>query len=61
MLETHDLKKYLKIRYTPIFIQVANWCIIADFQILNCCYSFRIQPMWLKFGVALFTRFDLLS
>ena len=41
--------------------QVTNWCIMADFQTLNCCYLFRIQPMLPKFRMALVTKCDLLS
>ena len=46
--------------YTSLYL-VTNWYILADFQTLNCRYSFGIQPMWPKFCMALITRYDLFS
>ena len=40
---------------------VTNWYKMADFQTLNCRYSFRIQAMWPKFCMTLVTSYDLLS
>ena len=33
----------------------------ADFQTLDCCYQFGIQPLWPKVCVALITTYDLFS
>ena len=40
---------------------VTNLCVMPEFQTLNCRFSFGIQPMWLRFCVAIVTRYDLLS
>ena len=31
------------------FSQQENWCIMAELQTLNCCYSQKVGWIWLKF------------
>ena len=51
--------------YIEIFIHLSSLShklvYNGGFQTLNSRYSFRIQPMWLKFCVALVTMYDLKS
>ena len=36
--------------------RVKNWCLMAEFQTFNRCYSKEVGRMWLKFCKTLVTR-----
>ena len=56
-----ELECYILMYFIRQSLPVTNWYLMADFQTLNCRYSFRIQLTWPKFFMASVTRYDLLS